>query len=352
MRDVERRQAMETVAKLLHYRDQTKLEEEQTASELGFLSPDVMYLQLKNWGLPPWLVYGNSEAGKPRSGSEPKSVDGKRVRKPRKTGESTKLPRAGEAEDLFREALRSLCRYVDLPDPPKGQPTGFMDTIFSTESPLDSLEEHLQAERFISFELNRPNPEFIQKVRREDFSGEEWKQVCEEYGENPDQDHFWIDAEFGFYVHGATRAPADVLVKLIGTYVLADKPLEPLLEKLHPEPETVDKEQLERIIYGKMDGDRHIDGLWDKVRQVARIVRGGTIRRGPSTESLSTEDVLTAWNISRLKEKGFTYQQIHEHGRFVRRGYSLKDIERLGAIDPTQPELELYPKISGGEESE
>lgn len=317
------------VAKLCILRYQGSYSEDEIAEQLGFTpgyqpsAAKAMYKHLEDLGLPPWLVYGEE----PRANDKPK-------REARSTGDTIKLPPAGVARELFREVVQELSRYVDTPEPPKDRPAGFMDIRYS-ESVLDTLEEYLQAERFITADVYRPDPEFMQVVRREDLSAEEWKRACGEYGEDPDQDHFWMDAETGIYPHGAMRFPSEPLVQLIGAYVLVGKPLEPLLEKLHPRPEAVDREQLERLIHGHK-AKRYIPGMLYKVKQVARAVRGGTIREGPPAGELSQMDLLTAWRVSFFKQRGLSYTEIHEAVK--KDGYSLEDVQRFADMNPTKPD--------------
>jgi hypothetical protein len=190
----------------------------------------------------------------------------------------------------------------------------------------------------VTFSVDRADPRDIQMIRRKDLSPENWELACDAYDEDPTQDYFLIGDEVGIEAYGAGHYPWDELVKLIGVYVLAGKPLEPLLEKLHPEPEKADREQLERLVHGYKKGKGYVPGMLDKARQIARLIRGGIVRRGPSTESSSDIDLYVNRSITRLKEQGLSYAQIHR--LLKKRGYpyTRADVERLAGIDPVRPE--------------
>jgi hypothetical protein len=227
-----------------------------------------------------------------------------------------------------------LGRYVDPPELPEDRPVGFMELGRSADV-LGSLEEYLHAGRIETASVYRPDPQHMREVRREDLSAEEWRRACEEHREDPDQGAFWIDAETGTYPHGARRYPADVLVKLIGAYVLAGEPLEPLLEELHPNPREADREQLERLIHGHGAGSKRVPGMIDKARQIARAVRGGRVGPGNIGE-VSQEDMFAAWQVSWLKSQGRSYEEIHE--LLKSDGYTKSDIHWLGSLDVKMPE--------------
>ncbi len=141
------------------------------------------------------------------------------------------------------------------------------------------------------------------------------------------------------YSYGAAHYPWDGLVELIGAYVLVGEPLEPLLEKLHKEPEKVDREQLTKLIHGYKQGKGYVPGMLDRARQIARLVRGGPVRSGPSTKKLSGLDLHIAWLIIGLKEQGLSYTQIHRELRKRRYyTYTCADVERLGGINPPRPQ--------------
>ncbi len=187
--------------------------------------------------------------------------------------------------------------------------------------------------------VHRPDPDEVAVFRREDFTEEGWVEVCEAHGQNSFIDAFVTDS-VGVQPQGAKNTPNERLVKLIGAYVLAGLPLDPLLEKLHPEPDKVDREQLKAFIYGRTtETGRHTEGMMDKVRQIARVVRGGTVRKGPPTEELSGEDLRIAWEIASWRSQGYPDSQIYEY--LQHKGITRSDVTRLGAIRPQEPDTSL-----------
>lgn len=232
---------------------------------------------------------------------------------------------ARRAERLFHDALKSLSGYLEAPTTTSDNPSNFMDLSFTYESRLESLEEWLQDGRFVSDEVSRTDPEEAYEIRREDFSEREGQELCEEHGINSAQESFHVGAEMGIFSYEAARFPADPIVALIGAYVLADKPLAPLLDVLHPDPEKADRQQLDILVNGSGEGKKHVPGMWYKAQQVAQLVRGGEVRSGRPPEKLSDEDVMTARRIAELKQSGLGYEEIHQ--RLAARGYDRRKIE-------------------------
>jgi hypothetical protein len=116
---------------------------------------------------------------------------------------------------------------------------------------------------------------------------------------------------------GAGQSPAEPLTTLIGVAVLAGYPLSPLLRALHPDPSTIRSERLEQAV----------QEVRDKVRQLARLVRGGNIRRGPTTEEVSPLEQHAAWEMSGLLHAGATKQEIEDHLKEL--GFGKESISRL-----------------------
>jgi hypothetical protein len=334
------RERLRKLAKLYILRAQGTSSEDQIAQELGFTdgrgapSAQVMYERLQGeWGIPGWIVYPNGAGERIETTKEPKprdTDDTKKSRKVRSTGNAEQLPPAVAASELFRTVLRKLRRYVDPPEPPVDRPVGFMDIDFTDGAgELSFLEEYLQAGRFVSASVTRPDPEEIHTVLRKECAPEEWERICNEYGEDPTQDYFLIGAEMGLHAEGAKHYPSHMLVELIGVYVLTGAPLEPLLEKLHPEPEKADREQLERLVHGYKKGKGYIPGMMDKAWQISRLMRAVAVGRGPSVGRLSELDLHVAWSINQLKEQGLSYAQIHRGLKERNYPHTRADVERL-----------------------
>jgi hypothetical protein len=81
------------------------------------------------------------------------------------------------------------------------------------------------------------------------LSAEEWEELCERHGANPKVADAVDVRTVESGPAGLNRTPPKDLAALIAAYVfspdgLKRRPLEPLLEALHPEPAVADKEQL------------------------------------------------------------------------------------------------------------
>ncbi len=311
-----------------------KVSEQEIARQLGTESPAALYQTLHQDGFPVCPICGATPEG-PGHCKPPVT---KRKRRARQGGAAIELPRAREARDLFREATQALSKLVDPPTPPIDHNDVTFRQIVDSLDLLGDLEEFLQGERFISASVYRPDPDEI-ILRRKDFTEEAWVAACEAHGEDTSTDVILTDS-VGVSPQGAKQTPAEILVKLIGAYVLAGLPLDPLLEKLHPEPDEVDRNQLEAFIYGKTtQGGRHTEGMMDKVRQIARVVRGGTVRKGPPTEELSRKDLQAAWEIASWRSQGYTDDLIHH--LLQHKGFSRSDVTRLGNLRPEKPDTKL-----------
>ena len=116
---------------------------------------------------------------------------------------------------------------------------------------------------------------------------------------------------------GAGQAPPEPLTTLIGVAVLAGYQLPPLLRALHPDPSSVNAERLELAILETRA----------KVRQLARLVRGGDIRRGPSTEEVSPLEHLAAWEIHGLWRAGASKKEIEDYLKGM--GFGREEANRL-----------------------
>ncbi len=312
-----------------------KFSEEEIARELKFESPAVLYRALRQDGFPVCQICGATPEG-PEHCDPPAT---KRKRRARQGGGAKELPPAREARDLLRKATQALNKIVDPPPPPIEVNAETFRQYLDSQDIFNDLEEFLQGERFVSSYVHRPDPDEVDVFRREDFTEEGWVEVCDAHGQNPFIDAFVTDS-VGVQPQGAKNTPNGMLVKLIGAYVLAGLPLDPLLEKLHPEPDKVDREQLKAFIYGRTtETGRHTEGMMDKVRQIARVVRGGTVRKGPPTEELSREELWTAWEITSWRSQGYSYSQIHEY--LQHKGITLSEVTRLGNMRPQKPDTNL-----------
>jgi hypothetical protein len=276
---------------------------------LNFDSIEAMQIQLGNWKIPDWVTQRRSfgetaEASKP-SPRERKARSG--------TGPRQELPPAADAIPLFKQALGVLNEWVDA---------------------LKTRKEYMQDGRFVAQDESHA-PIFW--TRPQGMSDEDWKALCEKFGQNPGSDGFDLWDSALVEPAGATQSPQEPLAALIAVYLLADLPPEPLLEKLHFAREGVDTEELKRHINGVKEKKRgedgktktqHIPGLKTKAAQVARLMRGGPLRPGPSTGELSPTEQNIVWYRQQRERDGVPDAAIFTELK-EKRGLSKAEYQRL-----------------------
>jgi hypothetical protein len=169
------------------------------------------------------------------------------------------------------------------------------------------------------------------------MSDEDWRVLCERFGQSPDSDRFELWDNALVEPAGATQSPREPLTTLTAVYLLAGLPPEPLLERLHFAPETADSEEIKRHICGVKEKKRgadgkvksqHIPGLKTKAAQVARLIRGGPLRPGPSTGELSPEEQNIVWYRQQRERNGVPDAVIFKELR-EKRGLSKAEYQRL-----------------------
>lgn len=259
------------------YRKQEK-DENQLARQYGFDSPRDLYRQLRYDGFPICPDCGTDFVDERHCATPRKQ----RERRAKTVEEATPLPPAERAIDFFKSTLQAL----------DGK----------TEN-LRGRREYLQSERFVG--------------------------VDEEDGQKR--------------AHGARQSPPEPLTTLIAVHALrsghADTPLmRMLLDKLHPseqievrepslrgtlttrrpDPKEVDTDRLEQAI----------QELRKKAADVAKLVRGGTIRKGPPTEEIAPRHHAVIDLVNQRAKEGVSTDEIIEelNARFDRGPLGLEDI--------------------------
>jgi hypothetical protein len=208
-----------------------------------------------------------------------------------------------------------------------------MDTQFVDE--LGTLKEYLQNELFVSLYVEEPLGNSPVTYRREDFSAEEWEEMCEYFQERTSAEVLSAKSEIAPL--SATKAPAEVLVKLIGMYVLAGEPLEPL-EKLHLKPESADWKKIKDLLYGYETAgksSRRMPGMLDTLRRVATVMRGGRDRTGPK-DGLTEEQFELAFLIESWQKAGRDRDEVYKKAE--RMGFTRSDVDRVAKIRPKLPD--------------
>jgi hypothetical protein len=194
-------------------------------------------------------------------------------------GASEELPLAAEAEMLFYGALKTLENAV---------------------ADLHNRKEYLQDGRFLAQEVYP--------------GGAYWPEKG-------------IDNGTFTAPLGASQSPAEPLTTLIAVYILAGEPIEPLLRKLHLRPDTVDHTQLRRLIEGEKTKQGHKPGLKSRAGQVARIVRGGTLRPGANTGEFDERIQNGSWYRRQLVDRGWDHDSIVKELKRV--GFTQSEISQI-----------------------
>jgi hypothetical protein len=300
--------------------------------------PTALYRELGKEGFPVCQWCGAYSANKSFCAKHLKEIEPKRKSRAAYLGEDAiELPPAREASDLFREAIAELSKLIDPPAPSgdKSVLDAFLESMEADHN-LFRLEEYLQGEHIVSYSVDdRYN---VPVIYRKDFTAEQWEAACEEFGASPSEERIIMEKLWAT-AHGAKKAPAELLVKLIGAYVLTGKPLEPLVEKLNHAPETVDWEKLDNFIHGYSAPSRtHVPGMFDMLRKIATEVRGGTRRLGRFYE-LFDREVETASTIADLRRAGLNREEIYEW--LKDKGYTRSDVDQLSKSRPERPDWEL-----------
>jgi hypothetical protein len=282
------------------------LSEEEIAKKLNFTSrlvtsPGVMHGQLQRWGFPDWLVYPEGHEARRQRDETPESNGESRTKtfgqaegpdhceKPAggqsqakvDSGALVKLPPANAARDLFLDALECLKTEGDS---------------------LDIEEDWLWGDkRYITAWVDR---DVYKVIHRAECSKKEWEELCERHGANPEETDAVDVRTVESSPAGLNRTPPGELAALVAAYVfspdgLKRRPLEPLLEALHPEPAVADKEQLR----AKIEELERVAG------HVAMLVRGGTVGSGHPIDEVSRSKHFLAWHIQQLDPEGTSSEE-------------------------------------------
>jgi hypothetical protein len=276
-----------------------------------FGSPRTLYQQLANDKFPVCKVCGQTP-------EEPDHCEklGRTRRRAKADSEAlVKLPPATAARDLFLDALEGLKTYV-----------------YS----LDIEEDWLWGDkRYITAWIDR---EVYEVIHRSECSKEEWEELCERHGANPKETDALESPTVESSPAGINRTPPKQLAALIAAYVFSSdglkmRPLEPLLEALHPDPTAADKEQLRK----------KIEELKKVAGHVAMIVRGGTVERSRPIEEVSRSKHFLAWHIKELDSEGISsdeemLERLREWWGEEMDDFTPKDIRWLRSLKLPRPE--------------
>ncbi len=271
-----------------------------------------LYQQLANDGFPVCTVCGDTPAGpghceKPKKRRQPDLGSGHRV----------ELPDAIAAHPLFRRALRELDERILLVDAEEGWLEGYTE------------DGEFKGKHFVTQHVDRTGTEF---ARREDFTAEAWKGMCERHGVAFESEVL-VTSPGSATAGGVNRAPSDWLTSLIAVYALAGLPLAPLVEALHRRPDAARWEELEG----------NLEELRKAARHLAIRVRGGIVGSGRGVEEVSSDDHFAAWLVRSLEEEDAdSDEEMHERLKKVFPSWANRltpeEISRVKRLGLTLPE--------------
>ena len=256
-----------------------------------------------------------------RSGGSRRRRARPKAQGPRLGGKVEELPAAGRAKDLFLADLELLEYYLGN---------------------LDDLKENLQgerSERLGRFVSSSDFGEEFEYCRREDFTEEGWRAVCEAEGVDPKEEVFRVRLDP--YLHRCSGAtPWEGLVVLIAAHALNFGSVDALIRALHHDPSSVDQARL--YDKKKKDGaksDGPITALRTAAEQLAMVVRGVELRTGARHETISRFEMEIAMKVRELDDEGYSDEEIlkelreqrflDEGGEYMGEKYDLGDVERL-----------------------
>ncbi|MDP9478246.1 MAG: hypothetical protein M3R38_21630 [Actinomycetota bacterium] len=182
------------------------LSEGEVANELGAGSPEALYQILIQDHFPVCPVCGETPVG-------PDHCQRYKRRKARgETDQSgPELPPARQAIPLFEKVIGS-------PDAPFG------GGLHGYSKDLRHLEEKLHGKRFSSNLIFENEAGFEGTLRREDYSDEDWSELCEGFSQDPrvtdEITPYDVPSGPGVSMLGTRRTPAEQLVVLIAVYSL------------------------------------------------------------------------------------------------------------------------------------
>jgi len=274
--------------------------EDEIAKKAGFGGVEAMYHNLKTWGLTGLLPPEKQEEA-----PKPKGVDEEPSLKARSSSQPEVLPDAKAAAELFNEALEGLARVVEN---------------------LEDLDLSYQRKRFVGTYRLAGRWTFLRKSSSE----QGWKEICEEYGQDPDVNSFSVDGLSGWDSLGVSHYPPRDLVVLIAAYALSDRPIELLLEVLAPGYSQETLEEVRDLFYRtkRQDGS---DGLRRTAEQFAAAVYDRKVGKGFRPEESPKKHRL-ACHITARREAGVPDELIFQDIRDKGYDLSKEEFERLAAL--------------------
>jgi hypothetical protein len=344
--DEERKETQLKVARLCAWRA-NGFSEAEIANKLGFkaeqgdTAAERMYVRLRNLGLPQWLVNPEGapvQADTGRAGGGEKTV-AEPQRRARAAGEAINLPPAEGAAGLLRRELRGSPRL--------GDPDWWRGSLEEDLEELHRLKEWLRGDHFVSVLYDEGDREIY---RRAELPEEVWRSLCEAEGLDPATAEA-VEGPTSPLPLGASPLPWPGWLPLLAVYALRNPSVKPLVEALHPDPSSVDLDDLYKIKGrngAKANGT--VTELRNAAERLAKVVRGWKVRRGAPPPGVSDYDLWVKWRvIDPLRREGYTDEEIFEEMKA--QGYpthhvptmegtpfTVEEIRRLGGLNLSPPD--------------
>jgi hypothetical protein len=257
----ERRRALHVLAGFALMKYRSVVSDDEIAKELGFRKAEGLYRQLGHWGLriPDWM-----------RDEIPKKERQRKARQPRgSSGALLELPPARRAVEPISKALERLRHSV---------------------RELGQRREFVQNRRFV---VKREVP-LTRVHKRDELPESVWRELCAQHGTEPTAAQIVEEAPTIIEVPvGGSRIPPEPLPSLLAAYALSGEPLSALIDKLHPQPEEVDREALSRALAEVQER------LALSAGQLALLMRGGEVKPGAPPGALSWPEM---WAAKRIRE--------------------------------------------------
>ena len=285
------------------------LSDKEIAVKLNLGSPTALYQRLNLDGYPVCLVCGEAPASSPHCEPPKEGLEPTKRKAGTGTEKYSALPPPDNATELFRKALAKLTREVEE---------------------LEHRRETYTGGRFVGTDVH----EGSLLLSRKDVDAEKWRELCEQHGSDPEDDTLWLSgAVLRDPAGGGFRAPT-TLAALIGTYLLAEEPLEPLLEVLHPAHRDANVEEISKYVEGRKKPNGK-DGLKVLAGQIATLVRGGAVKIGTPPVPLTPREQNFACTITDYREAGLSIDEICL--TLAPSGLSKQDVKRLAEMHLNWP---------------
>ena len=165
---------------------------------------------------------------------------------------------------------------------------------------------------------------------RSSYSEERWQELCRQHGKDPGIERLSISGVTSNHPTEAGPYPPRELVMLISAYALAGRPIEPLLEVLHPKHSQADIEELDKLLY-QTKSPKTQDGLLRTAQQFAAAVYGHKVGRGAPPDSPAHEELL-AYHITERREAGISDETILQEILSSGRELSKQEFNRLANL--------------------